>query len=300
MDSTSNKFTYWVFTIQKIKGHELPEEESLTKALTLLTDKFLFQLEKATSFHYQGCCKIKIRKRKLTLLNELSEQLGIPKPMVVLSPMQGTWEQAKAYCSKSETSVSEPQTNEVIYTGKDIEVLDDKEKRFPWQDSIINEIFVQGKTIIKDADDRTIVWISCTKGGTGKSKLVKWACYHNDNIVKISFGTSSQLRSALIAAGPRKVYFVDIPRTLGSDDSIHSLMSALEDLKNGYIVSSMYGKNQSLLLDPPHIVVFSNKECPKTMMSADRWKTFSININRELVELEAEKPGDVWNKLFQD
>lgn len=294
VDSSGNKYKSWVFTIQAVKGSTLPGEQSVVRALTLISEKYVFQLEKATSLHYQGCCITRIRKRQRTVLNELVAELDIQRAQVTLSPMQGTWEQAKAYCTKSETSLGPVFTNEVIYSGKDIEVLDDPDRRYPWQNKIIDLLFDSSTSRIKDADDRSIVWITDAAGGTGKSKLVKWACVHYDNIVKISFGTSSQLRSAIIAAGPRQIYFVDIPRTLGSDDSIHSLMSALEDLKNGYIVSSMYGRNESLLLDPPHIVVFTNKDCPEQMMSKDRWKVYCIDPSKRLASKDE---GGLWNLL---
>lgn len=284
MVDSENKYANWVFTIQAIKGETLPGEQAVTKAIALLTEKYVFQLERATSLHYQGCCKTRIRKRQRTLLNEITTELDIPRAMVTLSPMQGTWAQARAYCTKSETSQGQVFTNEITYSGEDIKTLDDKDSRFPWQNKIINLVFDDDTSGIKVADDRTINWVTDSRGGTGKSKLVKWCCFNNDLVVKISFGTASQLRSAIISAGPRRVYFVDIPRTLGTDDSIHSLMSALEDLKNGFIVSSMYGKNETLILDPPHIVVFSNKECPEQMMSKDRWRIFEIDFKLDLIK----------------
>lgn len=283
-----NKYIYWVFTIQAIKGSTLPGEQTMVQAISRLTDKYVFQLEEATSLHYQGCCKTRIRKRHKTFLNELIAELDIPKACVTLAPMQGTWDQAREYCTKTATSISEPFTNEVLYKGKDIEILDRAETRFPWQNSLINKIIDFDTLRVKDADDRTIIWIRDTKGSTGKSKLVKWFCSRYNNMVKISFGTSSQLRSAIIAAGQRQVYFVDVPRTLGSDDSMASLMSALEDLKNGFVVSSMYGQNQSILLDPPHIIVFSNQECPYKMMSLDRWEIYGITHNKELYNVDGD------------
>lgn len=285
MVDSDNKYTYWVFTIQAVKGSTLPGEQSVVRTLKITTDKYLFQLEKATSLHYQGCCKTRVRKRKSTLLNELSCELDVQRSQITLSPMQGSWEQAKTYCSKSETSLGPVFTNEVLYDGSDIKMLDEEDARFPWQQKLINFIIDETTSNIKTPDDRTIVWITDSSGNTGKSKLVKWCCINFNSIVKISFGTSSQLRSALIAAGPRDVYFVDIPRTLGSDDSIQSLMSALEDLKNGYIVSSMYGKCESLIINPPHIVVFSNKECPEFMMSKDRWLKLAIDYKKDLIKM---------------
>lgn len=289
MVSSESKYKSWVFTLGiTATGTSLPGGQTLAKALARTTEKYFFQLEKATSLHYQGCFVTRIRKRQQTVLNELVAELDIPRDMLTIDAMRGSWEQAKLYCSKAETAVGELYTNEVIYTGKDIEVLDDKAKRFPWQASVIDEIIDEDSLSIKATDDRTIVWIEDTKGGNGKSKLVKWCCARYNDIVKISFGTSNQLRSAIIAAGPRRVYFVDVPRTLGSDDSIASLISALEDLKNGFVVSAMYGQNQQLLLDPPHIVVFSNDSCPTNMMSGDRWKLYAINYEKKLIRREGD------------
>lgn len=285
MSGSDNKYNYWMFTIQAVKGSTLPGEQTVAKAIGRLTERYLFQLEKATSLHYQGCCKTRIRKRKNTVVNEFSVELDVPRSCIVIEPMQGTWEQAKLYCSKTETSISEPFTNDVTYSRDDISVLDEKDRRYPWQNSIISELIDEATNIIKDADDRTIIWIQDSKGGNGKSKLVKWCCCNYDDIVKISFGTSSQLRSAIVSAGQRKAYFIDVPRTLGSDDSMASLMSSLEDLKNGFVTTSFYGQHKQLLLDPPHIVVFSNGICPSRMMSKDRWKEYLITEDKELVSL---------------
>lgn len=295
VENSGNKYKSWVFTIQATKGTTLPGEQTMLKAIKTLADKYVYQLEKATSLHYQGCMTTRIRKRHRTVLNEIVAELDVAREQVTLSPMQGSWEQAKAYCAKTETSLGPVFTNEVLYTGKDVELLDDPARRYPWQNKIIDLLFDDLTDCLKDADDRTIIWLTDTEGNNGKSKFVKWCCFNNDNIIKISFGSSSQLRSAIIAAGPRKLYFVDIPRTLGSDDSIHSLMSALEDLKNGYLVSSMYGKNETLLLDPPHIVVFSNKDCPVSMLTNDRWKQYAIIPPKKQLALKNE--DGLWKLL---
>lgn len=289
MVSNENKYAYWVFTISLTKkGQQLPGEQTMVQVLTRLTEKYYFQLEKATTLHYQGCCKTRIRKRQQTVLNEFVAELDIPRDMVTISCMQGTWDQAKLYCTKSDTSYGPVFTNEITYSGADIEVLDDPDRRYPWQQKIINEIIDSDSAVIKTADDRSIIWVEDSKGGSGKSKLTKWCCARYDSIVKISFGTSNQLRSAIIAAGQRKVYFIDVPRTLGSDDSMPSLMSALEDLKNGFVVSAMYGKNESIMLDPPHIIVFSNAACPDNLMSEDRWIKYVINYQKDLIKRNGE------------
>lgn len=289
MVDSDNKYCYWVFTINPTKeGKTLPGEQTMCQFLTRYTEKYYFQLERVTSLHYQGCCKTTIRKRQQTVLKEFSTDLNIHPSMITIASMRGTWEQAKAYCTKADSSLGPVFTNEVLYSGQDIEMLDSQNGRYPWQDKIIKKIIDEDTPGIKAADDRSIIWVEDTQGGNGKSKLVKWCCARHNDIVKISFGTSNQLRSAIIAAGRRRVYFIDVPRTLGTDDSLASLMSALEDLKNGFVVSAMYGKNQSLMIDPPHIIVFSNDKCPKHMLSEDRWKVYVINYEKDLIKQEGE------------
>ena len=115
-------------------------------------------------------------------------------------------------------------------------------------------------------------------------KFVKWVCVNRPNeATKISFGSTSQLRTAVIQAGERKCYFVDIPRTKGSEDKIENLLSVIEDMKVGFLTSNMYGKHTSLIMDPPHVVIFSNDPCPRQMMSEDRWKSFKIDLNKRLI-----------------
>lgn len=305
MVKDDNKYAYFMLTVQITKKKDLaltettlvteyplPPIDKMVNALKVVSERWLFQREVGETSgkaHYQGCFKTPIRKRISTVLNELQEALDYPDERMAqfqIEPMQGSWEQAKAYCSKSETSEDGIVfTNEVIYSGSDVAFLDDKTARFPWQDDIINQIIDEDTGLVKDATDREITWIWCPQGNSGKSKLVKYCCVRYDHIVKISFGSSNQLRSAVISAGKQLVYFIDIPRTLGSDDSLPSMISCLEDLKNGFVVSAMYGKYQKMICDPVHIIVFSNRECPKTMMSADRWKYYMISHQKTLMEL---------------
>ena len=90
------------------------------------------------------------------------------------------------------------------------------------------------------------------------------------------FGSSQQLRTSLIAIGPRLLYLIDIPRSPSDDEKIDQMISSIEELKNGHIVSHMYGRYAQLMMDPPHIIIFSNTECPEKLLSKDRWRKFEI------------------------
>jgi hypothetical protein len=169
----------------------------------------------------------------------------------------------------------------LAYFGEDVKLLESNEQRFPWQNKLLETIFDIDKKKFLDPDDRTIIWIYDSKGCTGKSKFVKWMCVnHPEEVTKIIFGTSGQLRSSFISAGIKICYFLDIPRTKGNDDSIECIISAIEDLKNGHLVTNFYGKYKQLLMNPPHVIVFSNDKCPKELMSQDRWLKFEIKNNQ--------------------
>lgn len=71
---------------------------------------------------------------------------------------------------------------------------------------------------------------------------MKWMCVNRpDDVVKLSFGSSNQLRTSVVGLGPSLCYFVDMPRTGGKDDAMNSFLSTIEDIKNGHVASSMYG-----------------------------------------------------------
>lgn len=174
------------------------------------------------------------------------------------------------YIASSESSLYE-------YKGKDVRMLDNEKNRYPWQKDLLKIIYNDVTEEFFPGDDRSIYWIFDQNGCVGKSKFVKWLCINRpQEVAKIPFGSSTQLRSALISCRAKMCYFIDIPRTVGLDDQLNNLITVLEDMKNGHIVSPMYGKYSDLLMDPPHVIVFSNQKCPRELMSDDRWKSFEI------------------------
>lgn len=295
MKQTHLKYSSWLVTIlSKTNGgpvSALPAQCVVEKVFEEIATEFVFQAERhenadnGLKLHYQCYIKTKIRTRKPTLLRQLAEKLDHPVERIRVDKMDGTREQAIAYCSKEDTrsawcptvtSKIIKQEQEAIYDQSDIEFLKDKDKRYPWQQEIIEKIIDEDSNIIKHPNDRTIIWITDTEGCTGKSKLVKYLCTNYDSIAKLSFGTANQLRSSVTQLGKRIVYIIDIPRTLGHDDSMNDVISVIEDLKNGFVVSSFYGSYNELIITPPHIVIFSNKECPINKLSKDRWEIYSI------------------------
>lgn len=291
MDKSENKYRYWVFTWND-NDHGLPEFKKLKKFLDFYAEDYVFQEEKGELTgrnHYQGLIKSKNRSRHQTVLKEFREQFGENSEQVqhlTIDRMRGTWAEAYSYCTKKETRVGElaEAVSRQQYEGNDIDFLEDPNRRYPWQNQIHDKIFESDQISIKDADDREITWVFDPQGNSGKSKYIKYLCSNSSDIVKVTFGTAPQLRSAIISCGIKKVYIIDMPRTLASEDSLPSLISTIEDLKNGFVVSVFYGKYQSLVMSPPHVYIFSNIRCPINMLSSDRW--FNCEINKENMTLE--------------
>ena len=285
------KYKNWMVTILSNKDGSLPlpKPEDVVKVFKEESEKWVFQEEthenaEIEKTHYQCAIVTKIRQRKQTVLKNLSDALSHPIERIRVDKMAGSWEQAQLYCSKNDSRVSDTyaSTNlNIVYDYSDIDFLHDEDKRFPWQKDLLAEVYEKAPNSIKTPDDRTIYWVTDIAGNSGKSKLVKFCCAYNDLSVKISFATANQLRGALTGLGPRKLYCVDFPRTLGDDDSMNDIMSVLEDLKNGYLVSSFYGIYAELKMLPPTIVVFSNNRPPIEKISKDRWKCYTI-VQKEL------------------
>lgn len=283
------KYKHWVFTWHTSAIGEI-SQNSLEKFLKDFCESYVFQEERGEEtgrLHLQGYLCTKVRKRHSSLLalfhawikKEVSSGAAEAMlSMLTIERMMGTKEEAIAYCTKTDTRESSPRSYglPIPYEASDLKVFDNSVNWYPWQKSFMELIFNKDLTL-KDPDDRTIIWIHDLMGNSGKSKLVKHVCFNNpEESCKLSFGSSTQLRSAAITAGPKKLYFIDVPRTLGKDDDINDLISVIEDIKNGFIVSSMYGKHQQMMFDPPHIVVFANVFCPPHALSGDRLKTFTI------------------------
>lgn len=126
----------------------------------------------------------------------------------------------------------------------------------------------------------------------------------DEHIGRITFGTASQLRSSVITMGPKKLYLLDLTRTKGRADNEHDLMSALENIIDGMIISPMYGKAGKLLMEPPHIMITSNYLLDYELLSLDRWRVYELQNNGSLgpeneIFKNPEKRKEILRKQYQ-
>ena len=273
VENENNKYNLWCVTINAQDDGAIISKEKLQTFLLDECDEWTCQQEKETRLHWQCAIKTKLRLRKSTLLKKFQKYLDkIPITCVTIGRCID-WTKAKIYCSDPDKRyIDNILIYPSVYSESDITFLDNKDNWFPWQEQLMEMIMKPDMSDFEKPHDRVIIWITDQVGNSGKSKFIKWLYCRYPGVTKLAFGTSTQLRAAICAEGAKRVYFIDFPRTLGSEDSINTTLSVIEDLKNGFVRSNMYGTSSTLLMEPPTIVVFSNIEHPANKLSSDRWK----------------------------
>ena len=174
-------------------------------------------------------------------------------------------------------------SNSYSYSAEDLKVFEDYRNLYDWQKTLYEKIIAPDGEF-NTADARKIISVIDKEGKKGKSSFVKWLCYnHPLDIARLSSGTASQLRSDVLNKGIKKCYIIDLPRTKGKSDSLADILSVIEDVKNGFVTSSMDEGDKQLMMAPPTVIVFSNTTLPLHSLSEDRWDLYTINPNLRLI-----------------
>lgn len=302
----NNKYTKWVLTIQRVRDIELPSELEVVNLFETVSKKYVFQKEigdEKSNEHYQCALITKDRLRHTTLLNRLSKESTKEKSCFQLDRMHGSWEESFAYCTKISNRVGEKYyTNIKVYDGRDVAFLDIEDNRYEWQNIILDDIYDTGLQTFKEAHPRDVIWFYDIKGCSGKSSFIKWLQLRNSTeVAKLSCNTDAQLRGGIISAGERKLFVVDLPRAFDQmyqwREKLAGIISCVEDLKNGYVTSAMYGDYKCLLQAPPHVIIFSNFLPPTDYLSEDRWRCYMLN-NKQLMNMTTNEIKNFHLKSF--
>jgi len=86
---------------------------------------------------------------------------------------------------------------------------------------------------------------------------------------------------------PKLFYFLNIPKTLGKEDSIENLIKVIEGLKNGLLVSLIYDRYKYVLMKTPHVVILTNQKCPNQISKKSKLE------QRTLVKFRIGKNSDL-------
>lgn len=175
------------------------------------------------------------------------------------------------------------------YKGNDIKIFEDRTNWHPWQTSIYDSIFDDHGNY-RIPDQRKIVSLIDTNGGSGKSSFFKFLYYKNPTTIgRMDYGSASQLRSAAVNIGMKNLYIVDLARAKSKNDHQEDLLSVLEDLKSGLVTNAMYGSGKTLIMEPPHILVSSNYILDYDLLSKDRWEVYKILPTNRLKRIDPKK-----------
>lgn len=179
------------------------------------------------------------------------------------------------YVTKEDTRVAGPwsSTDTAKYIPRQIREI---ERLKPWQQRIVDDA--------GNWDTRTINVILDRAGNTGKSTLCAYAGVHGIGR-KIPYCNDFRDIMRMVMDTPAsRLYLIDMPRALRKDQLLQ-FYAGIEELKNGYAFDDRY-RFRERWIDCPNIWVFTNIEPDRGLLSADRWRVWSI-VDDDIVEANA-------------
>ncbi|AXH74332.1 MAG: replication-associated protein [Cressdnaviricota sp.] len=232
---------------------------------------YQFQLEstrkeddpKGANYHFQGLMKLKEKDRVTALIKKINitEWRGME-----LSPAHST-ATLEMYTNKSESKVGDEYIwnnilKEATYKGEDL-----PKELLLWQAML--EQYIKGPVC-----DRRIVWIWDPEGCGGKSKFCKYMDFKYGTKT-IGYSDSKDAMYMVSKSPGAKAYFFDLTRTKPKMFSQGDLYASIEQIKNGHFMNSKY-ESSVVLMEPPHVVVFSNHMPEIDNLSKDRWSIYEL------------------------
>lgn len=238
-----------------------------------LFKKYVFQLErgeKTERLHYQFRGSL---KKKTTLRNMIHLTHNcFPSAHVSITSKHCIGD--FSYVSKSETRVDGPWGNAVPKEIKEEQAtgyyVPSRFLKAPVWNEFQRDVL---NIVTQPPDDRKVICIYGA-GCQGKSFLALFLHAHKKALYVPQFETAKELMRMCYGLPKRGIYFIDLPRAT-SQNGEHALYSGIEQLKNGYIYEDRYNY-KSTLIEPPHVVVFSNKKPNTELLSADRWTILKL------------------------
>lgn len=163
------------------------------------------------------------------------------------------------YASKLDTRIKRP-----FHVGRK-EKFDEKYAVMtlrPWQQELYDFILKnKNNPIIRE---RKIIWVEDSCGSTGKSKFQKWLRLGQKDIRtrKLPVSTVERLISAITKLTQQEdvdLLMINLTKSRGQDQSLSDVFASVEDIKDAYIVDTLYGKYIESIFDPPIVLFFTNE-----------------------------------------
>ena len=268
----------WVFTWNADESDRLVDCQSLQNLLNEIAKEGVFQKErgdKTGRLHYQGRFELKGPRTGKKQLLKIFSQLGEIKNLTFAPERLYN---SKAYCMKVDSRVEGP-----WFIGTDLyrtknSIMDIRLHN--WQEQLLNELkSALGQTF----RSRKVIWIQDPKGGSGKSTFLKYLSTSQEELAvkKLPLDKPDRIRMAVCKILNREnveVFAFDFTRTLDEETSVKGLFQVVEEIKNGHVVSVMYGNPMEALFTNPYVIIFTNEDISKycDYLSFDRWQAYEI------------------------
>jgi len=227
---------------------------------------FIFQHEMTLNdgrenHHFQGYMNLKSKARTGQLAAALNDRcFGIH----IQPASDNGKEELKKYCMKDDTRCDGPWADKPIYRGQD---LITESMLCPWQIGLLN--YCTGPV-----NNREIIWVCDPEGNSGKSSFCKYMAYHHE-ACSLTYGAARDLLHTVCDIGAKKIYFFDLTRVKPQMFSSQDLYSAIESIKNGYVLDTKY-QGGVMFFEPPHVVCFANVAPEMASLTLDRWNVVGI------------------------
>lgn len=247
-------------------------EDEVSAYLRKLASKWAFQLEATQEgrLHYQGRMRLR-SKQRLSRLIEILSSGPLGGSHLSITSQKATKD--FSYVLKI-PSVRGPWTDIDVDRGKkpsDIKFMEEQGLR-PWMDKVIG---VAREHLSRLSHSRRCLVILDPAGGAGKSHLKRFGGWHG-LWFSIPVMNSAKDLVAFALDNEHLVYTVDVPRSMDLRKA-NEFWTGLERISDADLSDWRYKPRVSQFREKPLLIIFTNKEPPRDMLSADRWDVRTID-----------------------
>jgi len=134
----------------------------------------------------------------------------------------------------------------------------------------------------KDIDEtRQIHWVYDEYGNNGKSHLAKYLVANGDTY----YITGGKQADILYSYEGQSIIIYDLARTYA--DNLDHIYTTIENLKNGFYLSTKYNSEQRIYSKQPTIIILANFKPDTSKLSKDRWNIIDTeNYKEDIILIE--------------
>jgi len=279
----NNPRCVWDLTIWK--RHNEDEVEKLKRVMKEWCKKWCFQAEQSSEearkgstegWHYQARISLKVKVRKSQVEKMFPDSRVSPTSTANMANM--------FYVMKKDDSYrAGPWKDDDIELPRDVKEMLCRQL-YPWQSKIVDWCDTYHM--------REILVVVDKKGGVGKSSICRLLYATNPEKVGLvpPINNTKDLMQAVCSMGIKSIYIFDMPRAM-EKKYLAPIYAAIEQVKGGWAYDTRY-TYKSIMMDPPNVIVFTNDEPNKELLSGDRWEIMNLAASALVDEVCHVKPFD--------